>query len=232
MNLFRASTYMFRARGWYRTFGVIALFSMVPVLGQLYSFGYANATLRRMVRGKGDTELPEARLGYELLWRGVRVAMLSLLVGVVVGILCAPLYAGQTSDVSVMAPALIQAIQGPTALLVTVISSAISAIVLARLALTDRIGDALNPVSAWHLLRAEPSIWISFAAIGFLITEGPIALVWVLPLHAGWDVAGTVIASTVLWTYGLMINAHLTGQAFDWAQRTARIRAAQVRYRY
>lgn len=232
MNLRRAATYLFADRSWPRKIGLIALVSPVPIFGQLYALGYANLTLRRMLKGNGDGDLPEAKLGWELCLRGIKVMLATLLCGLVVALLCAPLFLNSESTASTVAPALIQALQGPSSLLVTSVSSVVTAIVLARFALTSNFGSGFNPMELWSLLRAEPAIWISYAVVGYLITEGPYAIVWVLPLHGGWDIAGTLIASSVLWTYGLMINTHLIGQAFHWSRRTAALRAAQVRYRW
>ena len=82
------------------------------------------------------------------------------------------------------------------------------------------------------MLRAEPAIWIAAATIGYIVTEGPYALAWVLPLNGGWETAATVLACTVLWTYGQMINAHLIAEAANWSTRSAAARAAEVRYRW
>lgn len=232
MNLFRASTYMFADRSWPKRFGLIALLSPVPILGQLYAMGYANLCLRRALKGNGDADLPEANLGRDLCMRGLRVMLITLICGIVVGLLGAPFFSDQEISANAMAPAIVQALQGPTALLVTIASSVIAAVALARFALTDSIGGGFNLPALWALLRAEPAIWITCAVIGFVASEGAYGLVWVLPLHGGWDIAGTLIASTVLWTYGQMVNTHLIGQAFAWSQRTAALRSAAVRYRW
>jgi hypothetical protein len=232
MNLRRAATYLFADRSWPRKVGLIALVSPVPVFGQMYALGYANLTLRRMLKGNGDSVLPEAKLGWELCLRGIKVMLATLLCAVIITLLGAPLFLDSESTATTVAPALVQSLQGPSSLLVTCVSSVVTAIVLARFALTGSFGSGFNPIELWSLLRAEPAIWICYAVVGYLFIEGPYALVWVLPLRGGWDIAGTVIACSVLWTYGLMINTHLIGQAFHWSRRTAALRAAQVRYRW
>jgi hypothetical protein len=155
-----------------------------------------------------------------------------LICGIAVALVGAPLFINEEVGAGSLAPALVQTFQGPSSLLVTCISTVVSAVVLARFALTRRFGSGFEPAAFWKLLRAEPAIWISYAIVGYLVTEGPYALVWVLPLHGGWDVGATILACSVLWTYGLMINAHLIGEAFTWSQRTAALRAAQIRYRW
>src|SRR4026207_1132773 len=115
MDLMRASTYMFRDRAWPRKFGMIALFSPVPMLGQLYGFGYANLTLRSLVDDKNDDgTLPEARLSWDLLWLGIQIVLISLICAVVVAFVGAPLFIGQESNVDAMAPALMHALGGPS----------------------------------------------------------------------------------------------------------------------
>lgn len=233
MNLRRAFTYMFADSAWWRKFGLITLVSPVPVFGQICTMGYSSLTLRRMVKGLGDAELPEAKLGWELCWLGLRVMLIALISGIVVGLLGAPLFIGERdTSVETIAPAIVQALQGPSSLLVTVASTVLTAVVMARFALTGSFRAGFGLGKLWALLRAEPAIWIAYAAVGFVLTEGPYGLVWILPFHGGWDIAATIVASTIIWTYGTMINVHLIGQAFVWSNRTASLRAAQVGYRW
>jgi hypothetical protein len=204
----------------------------VPVFGQLYGLGYANLTLRSLVEDDGDGKLPEAKLGWEPCWLGIQVMLITLLCGLVVALIGAPLFMGQDTDADTFAPALVYALQGPSSLLISAISAVLTAIVTARFALTRRFGSGFDPVNAWRLLRAEPAIWISCAVIGYIAIEGPYALAWALPLHGGWDTAATIFACTVLWIYGQMINVHLISQAYAWSSKTAARSAAEVRYRW
>ena len=230
MNLHRALTYIFADRAWPRKFGLIALVAPVSVFGQMFALGYSNLMLRRMVKGLGDNELPIVKFGWELFWRGVRVMLMTLLCGIIIGLLGAPLFLGQDFTEQAMTPAIIQALQGPSAFLVTIVSTVVTAVVLARFALTGSVVSGFGFAKLWSLLRAEPTIWITYSLVGVVLTEGPYGLVWVLPLRAGWDIAATIAASTVIWSYGQMINAHLIGQAFIWSNRSAALRAAQVGY--
>jgi hypothetical protein len=232
MDVRKATTYMFADRSWPKKVGLIALVSPVPVFGQLYAYGYANLSLRRMLKGKHETELPDVKLGWELCWRGIQVMLITIICGMAVGLLGAPFFTAKETSSDVLLPAIVAALQGPTTLLVTVISTALSGVVLARFALTNSFGQAFDPGKLWSLLRAEPAIWITFALVGFIATEGPYGLVWILPLHGGWEIAATILASTLFWSYGQMVNAHLIAQAFGWSNRTAALRAAQVRYRW
>jgi hypothetical protein len=232
MDLRRAASYLFADRSWPRKIGLIALVSPVPIFGQMYALGYANLTLRRMLKGHGDSELPEAKLGWALWVRGVTIMLLTLLCALISAWICMPLFFNVSSeDVSSWAPALIQTFHGPSSLVLTCVSSVFTSIVLARYALTGSFFSGFNPMELWSLLRAEPAIWLIYALVGYVITEGPYAVVWLLPLEGDWDIIGTVLACSVLWTYGLMVHMHLIGQAFYWSQKTARMRAAQVRYR-
>jgi len=232
MNVCRAATYLFADRAWARKVGLIALVSPVPVFGQLYGLGYANLTLRSLVTDEDDGTLPKAKLGWELCWLGIQVMLITLLCGLVVAFIGAPLSMGQETDIDSFAPALVYALQGPSSLLVSAVSAVLTAVVLARFALTRRLGGGFDPAGIWRLLRAEPAIWISYAMVGYVAIEGPYALVWVLPLHDGWDTGATLAACTVFWVYGQMINAHLIGQAYAWSRKTAALRAAEVRYRW
>lgn len=230
MDLIAAVTYMFRDRAWPSRAGKVALVSPIPIFGQLWAMGYAFRVLRALLRG--DEGLPEADLSYLLLWDGVKVALVTLLVGIGVALLSAPLYLLESAGSSLSGPALIQALQGPTPMLVTVSAAVITSVLVVRLALTTSLERGLNPGECWSLLRAEPAIWIACAVIGWIAFEGPYALVWALPLHGDADVIATVLASTVAFTFGHLVNAHLSFQAYSWSKRSAALRAANVRYRW
>jgi hypothetical protein len=233
MNLLDASRYIFQDRAWPRKAGKIAVVSAVPLLGQLWAMGYALRVLRGLLRG--DEQLPDADLSTGLLWDGLRIMLVTFFVGIVVAVLGAPLVLADRAAApgdAALVPALAQALRGPSALLITAVSATITAVVTIRLALTNSIERGLNPIELWALLRAEPAIWIASAAAGWIAFEGPYALVWALPLHGDLDVVATVLASSVAWTFGQLLNAHLCFQAYGWAKRTAALRAAGVRYRW
>lgn len=233
MNLLKAISYPFADRAWHRKLGLIALVSPLPVVGQFFALGYAVTTLQRLQSRDHDGSLPEAKLGWDLCWLGLQAMLLTLICGLAVAFLGAPLFIGQeTSELDPLTPAMIQALQGPSMLLVTAVSTALAAVVIARFAQTGRFLGALDPIEGWKLLRAEPALWIAAATFGYVVTEGPYALTWVLPLNGSWDTAAIIIASTVLWTYGQMINAHLLAEATAWSHRSAAARAAEIRYRW
>ena len=238
MNIARAAAYAlpFRNPTRLRGFAKVWLLAPVPLLGQLWAMGYANLALRRLLKGHGDDALPAVTVDRHLAFRGVAVMALALIVNVVVALLCAPLFfleappEPDATAASIPAPALVQALAGPSELLVTVIAAVVTAVVLTRYALTNSLTAALNPLAAWTHLRAEPAIWIAAATVGFLLVNGVQALVWLLPLPGGWADAAFV-ASTYAWALGQMMAVHLSAQAFAWSHRTSAKRAASVGYR-
>lgn len=232
MNILQALRYPFSDRAWPRKLGVIALLSPVPIAGQMLALGYALITLGRLQSRDNDGMLPEARPGWDLCWLGLQATLLTVICGVVVAFLGAPLLFAESRDFDPLTPAMVQALRGPSMLLVAVVSAVVSAVVVARFALTGRFGGALNPIEAWTLLRAEPAIWITAALVGYVAIEGPYALAWVLPLSGPWDAGATVLACSVFWTFGQMFNAYVISDALDWSLRSAATRAAEVRYRW
>ena len=232
MNLLQAMRYPFLDRAWPRKLGLVAIVSPAPVFGQLVALGYAVTTLRRLQSRDNDGSLPEAKLGWEICWLGMQVMLLTLICGLAVAFLGAPLFMSQeATELDALTPAMIQTLQGPSMLLVTAVSTALTAVVIARFAQTGKFLGALDPIEGWKLLRAEPAIWIAAATIGYVVTEGPYALAWVLPLKGGWDTTATVLASTVFWFYGQMINAHLIADAHEWSSKSAASSPATQPYR-
>src|SRR5215213_6404182 len=134
MNLLQALRYPFGDRAWPRKLGLVAIVSPVPVFGQFFALGYAVTTLRQLQSRDHDGSLPEARLGWDLCWLGMQATILTLICGLAVGFLGAPLFFGQEADLDPLMPAMVQALQGPSMLLVTILSTVLTAPVLARLA--------------------------------------------------------------------------------------------------
>jgi hypothetical protein len=230
MDLVRASTYMFADKRWLYKFGLIVLVSPIPIFGQLWALGFVNHCLQRIV--KGNAELPDVKLNWQLAWQGIRVFMVMAICTLVIGLLSAPLFIGQDATEATYAPAMIQAFQGPSALLVTIVAAVVTGVALLRFAMTNSFMAAFHLPTLWKQVRAEPAIWICFTLVGFVLTEGPYALVWILPLQGSWDVLATMLSTSIFWVIGLMINAHLVAQAYTWSQRTASSRATEVRYRW
>jgi hypothetical protein len=237
MNVVRAAAYVapnpIKARSLFK----IWLLVPIPVFGQLWAMGYANLALRRLVKGHDFRDLPEANADWRLFLRGVYATLLTLISMVVVGLLLAPLMATETADpaatsVTNYPPVLMQAIAGPTELLIQVLAAVIGAVVLTRYALTDSFLSALNPMEIWTHLRAEPAIWTYAAVIGFVVTYLPDLIAWALPLSYENDQLARMIIAPYFWMLGLMLSTHLMAQAYEWSQKTAAKRAANVGYRW
>lgn len=69
MNLYRAATYAVRNPFKVRGFAKIWLLTPIPIFGSMWAMGYALLTLRRMLKGHGDRELPPPRpIGAYFWW--------------------------------------------------------------------------------------------------------------------------------------------------------------------
>jgi hypothetical protein len=231
MDLLAAFRYPFGEPGWARRLAPIALVAALPLLGPMFALGYANLVLGRLIAGAVPA-LPPAKLERDLMMRGLWVMLISLICGVAVTFLAAPLLTAEQPEDATFAPALVQAFYGPSSLLFTSISVVVTAAALARYAATSKIGEALRPGGIWRLLRAEPALWISSAVVGFAVCEGPRALVWVLPLSGEREGAAALLASSLVWVYGLLIEVHLIAQAYRGSVRRVAARAAAVGYRW
>jgi hypothetical protein len=183
-------------------------------------------------------ELPECRLDGPTLLTGLKCQLLTIACGLAAALLTLPLWAigagdqASSADTAVAAPALIGAFQGPSYLVLTILLAVLSAVCLARFAITGSAWAGLDVVTIWSHLRAEPAIWIATAVIGFAVEETPASLAWLLPLPVSWQTPALLLATALFWPFALLVQAHLIGLAHRCSAQTLTRRPLIVRVRW
>jgi hypothetical protein len=228
MDVRRATTYVFDDPRWPAKLGKSATIACVPIVGQLVLFAYALHILRTVATDDEESGLPECRWDTTVLMIGLKCQLLTIVCGLAAGLLTLPLWtlsagdSGATSTAESMAPApaLVSALHGPTVLLTTTIMALLSALCLTRYAVTGSAWSALDVGAIWSHLRAEPTIWIAAALIGFTIEQMPSTLAWLLPLPTSWQLPALLIATALFWPFAMLVQAHLIGQAHRWSAQT------------
>ncbi|MEA2583893.1 MAG: hypothetical protein QOF33_1978 [Thermomicrobiales bacterium] len=206
----------------------IRAIACVPIVGQLVLFAYALHILRTVATDDEESGLPECRWDTTVLMIGLKCQLLTIVCGLAAGLLTLPLWtlsagdSGATSTAESMAPspALVSALHGPTVLLTTTIMALLSALCLTRYAVTGSAWSGLDIAAIWSHLRAEPTIWIAAALIGFTIEQMPSTLAWLLPLPTSWQLPALLIATALFWPFAMLVQAHLIGQAHCWSAQT------------
>jgi hypothetical protein len=237
MDLRRAMTWMFDDPRWYAKLGKAGAIACLPLLGPLFLSVFALQAIRAAISDDDDVELPDFRLDGQTLFTGCKCQILTLLSALAAGLLTLPLWAGSAADASstaessAPATALASAFGGPSYLVAIAITAVLSALLLARFALTGSAWAALDVAAIWSHLRAEPAVWIAAAVAGFAIEQAPLTLAWLLP--AGVQLPAVLIATALLWPFALLVQANLIGQALRTsAQTLTRRRPLIVRVRW
>jgi hypothetical protein len=239
MDLRRAVTHVFDDRRWPAKLGKAGLIACVPILGPVFLSAYALQSTRAAATGDREAARGEWRWDALTLMTGLKCQLLTIVCGLAAALLTLPLWnldarEPSAADGAVDAtPVLIGAFHGPTQLLATAIMALFTAICLARFAVTGSAWSALDVGAIWSHLRAEPAIWIGVTVVGFAIAEGSVALAWLLPLSASWQVPALLLATMLFRPLAVLAQAHLIGQAYRWSgQALARRRPLIVKVRW
>jgi hypothetical protein len=239
MDLKHAVTHVFDDRRWPVKLGKAGLIASVPVLGPVLLSAYALQSTRAAATGDPGAARGEWRWDAMTLMTGLKCQLLTVICGLAAALLTLPLWNLESSEPASSAssvdptPVLVGAFQGPTHLLATLIMALFTALCLARFAITGSAWSALDVGAIWSHLRAEPALWLSVSAVGFAIAEGPVALAWLLPLPASWQIPALLLATVFLRPLAVLAQAHLIGQAYRWsAQAMARRRPLIVKVRW
>lgn len=214
------------------------LIACVPIIGQMVLAAHALQFVRAAALND-DRKFTELRLDVQTLFIGFKCQLLTIVATIAAGLLTLPLWAldqpvSETDpDVYTPTTALLDALQSPTALVTAVLAALFSALCLARFATTGSALSALDVAGTWSHLRAQTSLWISVAAVGFLLVQAPTTIALLLPLSTDDTLLALLIASAFFLPVALYIQAHLIGQAFNASAGTiARRRPLVVRVRW
>ncbi len=239
MDLRRAVTHVFDDPRWPAKLGKAGLIACVPIVGPVFLAAYALQSTRAAATGKPEAARGEWRWDSWTLMTGLKCQLLTIVCGLAATLLTLPLWNLDTRETTSAAgaadatPVLIGAFHGPTQLLAAAIMALFTALSLARFAITGSAWAALDVGAIWSHLRAEPAIWIAATVLGFAIAEGPVALAWLLPLPASWQMPVLLLATMLFRPLAVLVQAHLIGQAYRWsAQSLARRRPLIVKVRW
>jgi hypothetical protein len=202
---------------WVKKLGIASVVALAGVLtlglALIPLVGYAVAISRRVSEGTQPV-LPEWEDFGQLFMDGLKIvgigfvwALPIILISACVGLVGA-LLTGQTDDAtaSSLLSILVSCVSVPYAILLALIQPA----AIGHLAHTGNFGQAINPLNAFKILRANVG--------GFVIT----ALVWIIlfPILQSIGLLICIIGVFPAIAYGTAVLGHLVGQAYKGAQAT------------
>jgi len=225
MDLHLAIRHIFGGRPQLAALARATYIACIPIIGSLLLTAYALQYLRAAAFETKPTLIP-LRLDVQTLWVGVKCQLLSLAATLTAGLLTLPLlsldHSSLTSSSSATIPStvLMASLTGPTAFLSAGIAAVLSALVIARYATTGSVLSALNVVDLWSQFRAEPTLWIATAVIGFILVEAPATIALLLPFSPDSQLTALLVATAFFWPTALFLQAHLIGRAHLISEQT------------
>jgi hypothetical protein len=203
-----ALTYQFRDARWTQKFLLAALLSLIPILGQVFVFGWALGITRRVIEQKPDL-LPELDLTADLV-RGIKgwgltliYALPALVVALPLGIGVGVLFVSHTSQATpfwgLLILCLMVGVIAYSLLLVFVLPASYALFIVQ----SEHFAAGLDFKRVYRLIRGGPVAY-------FMVFIGGI----VCGLITFLGLAGCIIGVIVTSTYSMTVIAHLYGQAY------------------
>lgn len=170
------------------------LINFIPMVGQIFLCGYILRYTRKILRG-GDADLPPwdewGRLFVEGSWASVVVSAFILVPFTVLLVMAAPAFVAVLSAISeghsdAAVDIFLRLVLGfAIGLLVLLACSLPAPIALCRFAVTDRVGDALNPAVWGGLIARAPLAflgnWLGVFGSAVIVTMG-LAMLNIIPV--------------------------------------------------
>lgn len=207
MEFSKAFSFVFNDTDWVKKILIIALVSLIPVVGWLVLAGWGLEITRRIVV-RDPSPLPELDFGADI-GRGFKLFVVALVYSLVIivgsivfGILNSAMANSSSSTTNTLA-VLLSCCFGLFAFIYGVALAFFLPAALGRLADTGKLGDAFRLGEIFGLVKAAPVPYL-LVVVGTFIS-GAIA---------GLGLIACVIGVLATLVYSVAINSHLTGQAY------------------
>jgi hypothetical protein len=207
MEFGKAFSFVFEDPDWFKKIAIAALVGLIPVVGQFVLIGWAMETAKRVIR-QDPSPLADLDFGSQL-----GLGFQSFLVGLVYSIpailiylpmMIIPFLVGDASEetagiVITLVMVCCGGLMALYALVMVIVLPAAQASFLA----SGRLGAAFNLKQVLGLIRAAPGAYL-------LVLVGGMIGGFIAPIGSIACGIGVLLTSA----YALLINAHLTGQAY------------------
>ncbi len=212
MDIGRAFVFPFEDSDWVKKLVVIALISLIPIIGQVWLLGWSTEITRRVIRKDTEQLAGFDDLGAQLVL-GLKAFVIGFVYAIPMFIFAAPIplasvFAG--SDTADTVIPLVSACCGCLLLIYGILLAFIIPAGFGELAATDQLGSAINPARILELIRADFGAyviaWLGAIVAGFIGALGLIICV-----------VGVIFTSA----YAYAIIGHLYGQAYNKATEAA-----------
>jgi len=202
-------SYVFKDREWFKKLAIAALFSLIPVVGQLVLSGWGLKATKNVIDGNKEYALPKVSFG-EDLGRGFMAflitAIYSLPVAIIVGLSSGIFVAGENADQTLMV--ILYILGGCISLLgllVGILFAFLSVAAVANYVAKGQFSAAFNFKQVFGLVKKSFVSWL-LVLVGQVLALGIIA-----PLGT----IACIIGMFLTLAYGTAVFSHLLGQAYN-----------------
>jgi hypothetical protein len=207
MDLGRSFSYPFEDPDWLKKIGLVALVSLIPLLGQLIGLGWSLEVTRRVIR-QDPRPLPDLDFGSNLV-DGLKIFVVVFAYLIPVWILLIPMTVVPFTlgDQGGGAEAIIGFVAICGTLLIILYSFLIAFLLPAAygiLAATGSIGAALRVGDVFGMVRTAPGAYL-MVLLGTIVTG----------IIAQLGAVACLIGVFVTFAYSMAVNGHLYGQAYN-----------------
>lgn len=212
MNFGRAFSYIFQDQEWFKKILLPALCMLIPIVGWMVALGWALKVTQNLINGTGEP-LPDLNFGDDIL-RGFFAFLISFVYSLPVSLISSLSgwignWSWFGSDTGWIVSGFVGGILGILSLLLGIIGSFLSLGGIANFLLNNDFGAAFRLKEVIDLLKSNFGDWV-IVVLGTLLAVGVIG-----PLGTAACVVGVVLTLT----YGLVVTAHLLGQATVCSQK-------------
>jgi hypothetical protein len=208
MDFGRTFSFVFEDSDWFKKIGILALVSLIPVIGQFVLLGWGAEIIRRVVRG-ADVPLPDLDFGAQLsdgfklfivcLVYSLPILIISLILGVVSGVAASAL----DSDTAGIIVSLSMLCLGLVIFVLSILMAFLIPAATANYAIKGNIGDGLRIGEVFGLVKNNFSAYL-------IVFLGMIVASFVSGL--GSIACGIGVLLTTVYATAMMM--HFYGQAY------------------
>ncbi len=210
MDFGRAFSFPFQDPDWFKKTAIVALVSIIPVIGQFVLLGWAFEVVRRLINRESDIPLPSLDFGGQL-GKGFMLWLVSLIYAIPTIIFTLPMQltpmiaAGMDDpEVGATIVAVISICCGGLSLIYSLLLLFVLPAAWGQYAARGEFGAAFRFGEVFGLVRKAPVAYL-LVALGYLLSFSIIA-----PL----GLIACVIGVFLTTAYAALVTAHLTGQAY------------------
>lgn len=208
MDFGRSFSFVFEDSDWFKKIAIMALVTLIPIIGQLVLIGWGAEIIRRVVRG-ADTPIPELDFGAQLA-DGFKLFVVSLVyslpiiaVSLVVGIISGVAGSVLDSDTANIIISISSICLGLVNFILGILMAFIIPAAMANYAIKGTIGDGLRIGEVFGLVKNNLSAYL-------LVVLGTIVASFVSSLGTIACIIGVFLTAV----YATAIMMHLYGQAY------------------